>query len=53
MTIQEMQNNIINKYGFEHEKTIIFFDCCEDYFKNNTTEKSIKYLYKWLMKEGI
>lgn len=29
MTIKEMQNNIIRKFGFEHPATIYFFEECE------------------------
>ena len=29
MTIKEMQNNIIRRFGFEHPATIYFFEECE------------------------
>ena len=29
MTIKEMQDNVIQKYGFETEETILFFELCE------------------------
>lgn len=29
MTIEEMKNQIIEKFGFEHPKTIEFFERCE------------------------
>ena len=29
MTIKEMQDNIIRKFGFEHTATIYFFEECE------------------------
>lgn len=29
LTIEEMQTNIIRKYGFEHLTTIRFFQYCE------------------------
>ena len=30
MTINEMKNNVIRTYGFEHPATIYFFERCED-----------------------
>jgi len=29
MTINEMKNNVIRTWGFEHPATIYFFECCE------------------------
>lgn len=29
MTINEMKNNVIHKFGFEHPATIYFFEECE------------------------
>ena len=29
LTVEEMQTNIIRKYGFEHPTTIRFFQYCE------------------------
>lgn len=29
MTTNEMKNNVIHTWGFEHPATIYFFKCCE------------------------
>ena len=39
MNTNDMQNSIINIYGFESEVTIMFFDYCE----THTTEEISKF----------
>ena len=29
MTVKEMQDKVIHTWGFEHQATLYFFECCE------------------------
>lgn len=49
MSREEMQNNIINKYGFEHNKTIEFYKVCEMLTDTKKNNKVIEYLYRKVM----
>lgn len=48
MTITEMQNNIIAKFGFEHENTIKFFRVTQYKYS-----KMIKSIYNKMMNEDV
>ena len=42
MTIEQMQNEIIRRYGFEHKRTIQFFKLCESNVSLNKIESAYK-----------
>lgn len=42
MTIEQMQNEIISRYGFEHKRTIQFFRLCESNASLNKIESTYK-----------
>ena len=48
MTITEMQNNIVAKFGLEHENTIKFFRITQYKYS-----KMIKPIYNKMMSEDI
>lgn len=45
MIIEQMQNEIIRRYGFEHKRTIQFFRLCE----SNASLSKIESTYKRFM----
>ena len=49
MSREEMQNNIISKYGFEHNKTIEFCKVCEMLTTTKKNNKVVEYLYRKAM----
>lgn len=49
MSREEMQNKVINKYGFEHNKTIEFFKVCEMLTETKENNEVVAYLYRKVM----
>ena len=47
LTVEEMQTNIIRRYGFEHPTTIRFFQYCE----KETDLKCIQLVYEFDINE--
>ena len=47
MTIEQMQNEIIKRYGFEHKRTIQFFRLCESDTSLNKIESTYKRFMAW------
>jgi hypothetical protein len=45
MTREEMMNNAIRKYGFEHPWVIQFCKHCEDWEQNEWNDKCLESLY--------
>ena len=41
MTIREMQDNIIGKYGLEAKETVLFFQLCEKLSEDNKVNNAI------------
>ena len=41
MTIKEMQDNIIGKYGYESKETVLFFKMCEKLKEDNAVNNAI------------
>ena len=50
--LNQMLNEVIHKYGYEHENTINFASVCEKYEHENNyaTLKAIRNIYTMLMK---
>ena len=48
MSIKQMQDEIIHKFGFEAEETVLFFQMCEEP-KTEGWELYIELLYNYLM----
>lgn len=52
-TIEQMQDNVIKKYGFENPLTIHFCSCVESFEQTmkekKTKDKAIKELYQLIM----
>lgn len=45
MTREEMMNDVIRRYGFEHPWVIQFCKQCEDWEQNEWNDKCLKNLY--------
>ena len=41
MTVREMQDNIIRKYGLEAKETVLFFQLCEKLSEDNKVNNAI------------
>ena len=41
MTIKEMQNNVVGKYGLEAKETITFFKLCDKLKEDNVVNNAI------------
>ena len=41
MTIREMQDNVVGKYGLEAKETIMFFKLCDKLKEDNTVNNAI------------
>ena len=45
MTIKEMQDNVVRKYGLEAKETITFFKLCDKLKEDNKVNKAILELF--------
>ena len=49
MTKQEMQNNVIRSFGFEHPATLYFFEVCEHENDQSILEIAYEFAMNWPM----
>ena len=53
MTMNEMKDNVIRNFGFEHPATIYFFECCEMDDDPLLTEIAYEFAMGWKDPEEV